>query len=150
MDANELGEKIVKTLKTIYDPEIPVDIYELGLIYDVLVNEDNEVKVIMTLTTPNCPVAESLPLDVKEKVKSIDGVENAEVEFKLSIDKDNLPYDEWKPYRNLTFNNKQFNFSEGFTDLHSISYKRIIEGKGFGINDVTPAIKLIENMINYD
>ncbi|MEL0183914.1 MAG: SUF system Fe-S cluster assembly protein [Bacteroidota bacterium] len=81
MDANELGEKIVKTLKTIYDPEIPVDIYELGLIYDVLVNEDNEVKVIMTLTTPNCPVAESLPLDVKEKVKSIDGVENAEVEL---------------------------------------------------------------------
>ena len=81
MDANELGEKIVKTLKTIYDPEIPVDIYELGLIYDVLLNEDNEVKVIMTLTTPNCPVAESLPLDVKEKVKSIDGVEDAEVEL---------------------------------------------------------------------
>ena len=81
MDANELGEKIVKTLKTIYDPEIPVDIYELGLIYDVLVNEDNEVKVVMTLTTPNCPVAESLPLDVKEKVKSIDGVEDAEVEL---------------------------------------------------------------------
>ena len=81
MDANELGEKIVKTLKTIYDPEIPVDIYELGLIYDVLVNEDNEVKVIMTLTTPNCPVAESLPLDVKEKVKSIEGVEDAEVEL---------------------------------------------------------------------
>ena len=81
MDANDLGEKIVKTLKTIYDPEIPVDIYELGLIYDVLVNEDNEVKVIMTLTTPNCPVAESLPLDVKEKVKSIDGVEDAEVEL---------------------------------------------------------------------
>ena len=81
MDANELGEKIVKTLKTIYDPEIPVDIYELGLIYDVLVNEDNEVKVIMTLTSPNCPVAESLPLDVKEKVKSIEGVEDAEVEL---------------------------------------------------------------------
>ena len=68
-------------MKTIYDPEIPVDIYELGLIYDVLVNEDNEVKVVMTLTTPNCPVAESLPLDVKEKVKSIDGVEDAEVEL---------------------------------------------------------------------
>jgi len=81
MDASKLGEKIVKTLKTIYDPEIPVDIYELGLIYDVLVNEDNEVKVIMTLTTPNCPVAESLPLDVKEKVKSIEGVEDAEVEL---------------------------------------------------------------------
>ena len=55
MDANELGEKIVRTLKTIYDPEIPVDIYELGLIYDVFVNEDNHVKVLMTLTTPNCP-----------------------------------------------------------------------------------------------
>ena len=55
MNAEELGEKIVTTLKTIYDPEIPVDIYELGLIYDVLVNEDNHVKIIMTLTTPNCP-----------------------------------------------------------------------------------------------
>ncbi len=81
MDAKELGDKIVKTLKTIYDPEIPVDIYELGLIYDVLVNEENEVKIIMTLTTPNCPVAESLPLDVKEKVKSIKGVKDAEVEL---------------------------------------------------------------------
>ena len=80
-NTEDLGEKIVKELKSIFDPEIPVDIYELGLIYDVLVNEDNEVKVIMTLTTPNCPVAESLPLDVKEKVKSIDGVEDAEVEL---------------------------------------------------------------------
>ena len=81
MNTQDLGEKIVKELKSIFDPEIPVDIYELGLIYDVLVNEDNEVKVIMTLTTPNCPVAESLPLDVKEKVKSIEGVEDAEVEL---------------------------------------------------------------------
>ena len=71
MDSDELGEKIVRTLKTIYDPEIPVDIYELGLIYDVLVNEDRNVKVIMTLTTPNCPVAESMPLEVEEKVKSL-------------------------------------------------------------------------------
>ena len=55
MNSEELGEKIVRVLKTIYDPEIPVDIYELGLIYDVFVNEDNDVKVIMTLTTPNCP-----------------------------------------------------------------------------------------------
>ena len=55
----ELGEAIVKKLKTIYDPEIPVDIYELGLIYDVMVNTDYEVKILMTLTSPNCPVAES-------------------------------------------------------------------------------------------
>ena len=59
IDPNKLGEEIVKVLKTIFDPEIPVDIYELGLIYDVFVNEDNDVKILMTLTTPNCPVAES-------------------------------------------------------------------------------------------
>ena len=81
MDANELGEKIVKVLKSIYDPEIPVDIYELGLIYDVFVNEDYEVKILMTLTTPNCPVAETLPMEVEEKVKSIDEVKSAEVEI---------------------------------------------------------------------
>ena len=71
MNPEELGEKIVTTLKTIFDPEIPVDIYELGLIYDVFVNEDNHVKVIMTLTTPNCPVAESMPLEVEEKVSCL-------------------------------------------------------------------------------
>lgn len=76
-----LGEKIVKVLKTIYDPEIPVDIYELGLIYDVMVNEDDEVKILMTLTTPNCPVAESMPQEVKEKVKSMDEVTDCEVEL---------------------------------------------------------------------
>ena len=68
-------------IKTIYDPEIPVDIYELGLIYDVLVNENNEVKILMTLTSPNCPVAETLPVEVEEKVKSIDAVKDAEVEI---------------------------------------------------------------------
>jgi len=67
MDTAALGDKIVRVLKTIFDPEIPVDIYELGLIYDVFVNEDNDVKILMTLTTPNCPVAESLPQEVKEK-----------------------------------------------------------------------------------
>ncbi len=77
----ELGEKIVKVLKTIYDPEIPVDIYELGLIYDVFVNEDMEVKILMTLTTPNCPVAESLPLEVEDKVKSMKMIKDAEVEI---------------------------------------------------------------------
>ena len=81
MESRELGEKIVRTLKTIYDPEIPVDIYELGLIYDVIVNEDNHVKVIMTLTTPNCPVAETLPVEVEDKVKSVEGVVDAKVEL---------------------------------------------------------------------
>ncbi len=81
IDTNQLGEDIVKKLKTIYDPEIPVDIYELGLIYDVMVNEDYEVKILMTLTSPNCPVAETLPLEVEEKVKSIDNVKDAEVEI---------------------------------------------------------------------
>jgi FeS assembly SUF system protein len=81
IDTAELGEKIVKVLKTIYDPEIPVDIYELGLIYDVFVNEDFNVKILMTLTTPNCPVAETLPVEVEDKVKSIKFVKDAEVEI---------------------------------------------------------------------
>ncbi|MGB1230665.1 MAG: DUF59 domain-containing protein [Winogradskyella sp.] len=81
IDTNVLGDKIVRVIKTIYDPEIPVDIYELGLIYDVFVNEDYDVKILMTLTTPNCPVAETLPLEVEEKVKSINEVKGAEVEI---------------------------------------------------------------------
>jgi FeS assembly SUF system protein len=81
LDPNALGEKIVRVLKTIYDPEIPVDIYELGLIYDVFVNEDFEVKILMTLTTPNCPVAETLPVEVEEKVKSIDEIKDVELEL---------------------------------------------------------------------
>jgi FeS assembly SUF system protein len=84
MDTEALGEKIVRVLKTIFDPEIPVDIYELGLIYDVFVNEDNDVKILMTLTTPNCPVAESLPQEVKEKVRELDEVK--EVELELTFD----------------------------------------------------------------
>jgi FeS assembly SUF system protein len=81
IDTAALGENIVKVLKTIYDPEIPVDIYELGLIYDVMVNEDNEVRILMTLTSPNCPVAETLPVEVEEKVKSIDAIKDVEVEI---------------------------------------------------------------------
>lgn len=81
INTQELGEKIVNVLKTIYDPEIPVDIYELGLIYDVMVNTDQEVKILMTLTTPNCPVAESLPKEVEDKVKSLDKVSDCEVEI---------------------------------------------------------------------
>jgi len=80
-DAQLLGEKIIKVLKTIFDPEIPVDIYELGLIYDVFVNEDFDAKVLMTLTSPNCPVAESLPAEVEQKVKSIKGINQVEVEM---------------------------------------------------------------------
>ncbi len=81
IDTQALGEAIVKKLKTIYDPEIPVDIYELGLIYDVMVNEDFEVKILMTLTSPNCPVAETLPREVEEKVTSIENVKATEVEI---------------------------------------------------------------------
>ena len=81
IDVNALGEKIVGVIKTIYDPEIPVDIYELGLIYDVMVSTDYEVKVLMTLTSPNCPVAESLPQEVKDKVASIEEVQDCEVEL---------------------------------------------------------------------
>lgn len=76
-----IGDKIVTVLKTIYDPEIPVDIYELGLIYDVFVNEEKEAKILMTLTSPNCPVAETLPVEVEEKVKTLDEIDDAEVEI---------------------------------------------------------------------
>ncbi len=81
IDTAQLGEEIVKVLKTIYDPEIPVDIYELGLIYDVMVNTDHEVKILMTLTSPNCPVAESLPQEVEQKVTGLEEVKSAEVEI---------------------------------------------------------------------
>jgi FeS assembly SUF system protein len=80
-DEVNLGEDVVRALKGIYDPEIPVDIYELGLIYDVMINEDNEVKILMTLTSPNCPVAESLPKEVEEKVQKIDTIKSCEVEI---------------------------------------------------------------------
>ena len=81
IETADLGDKIVGVLKSIFDPEIPVDIYELGLIYDVFVNEDSEVKILMTLTTPNCPVADTLPKEVEEKVKSLDAIKDVEVEI---------------------------------------------------------------------
>lgn len=81
LDTNLLGEQIVSVLKGIYDPEIPVDIYELGLVYDVMVSEDSEVKILMTLTSPNCPVAETLPKEVEEKVKAIAGIKDVIVEI---------------------------------------------------------------------
>ena len=76
-----ISDKLVETFKSVHDPEIPVDIYELGLIYDAFVNEEGIVKVLMTLTTPNCPVAESMPQEVKDKVSAIEGVVDAEVEL---------------------------------------------------------------------
>ena len=78
-EIKELGDKIIKVICTIYDPEIPVNIYELGLIYDVEISEDRDVRIEMTLTSPNCPVAESLPVDVENKVKEIDSIENVKV-----------------------------------------------------------------------
>ena len=77
----DIGEEIIKELKTIFDPEIPVDIYELGLIYDVQISEEGEVLVIMTLTSPNCPGAESLPMEVEEKVRSVEGVKSAKIDL---------------------------------------------------------------------
>lgn len=80
-ELEELGDKIVRVIKTIYDPEIPVDIYELGLIYDVFISEENNAKVLMTLTSPNCPVAESLPLEVEDKIKTLEEINDCEVEI---------------------------------------------------------------------
>lgn len=81
IDMDALGEKVIDTLKTVYDPEIPIDIYELGLIYDVFVNEERQVKILMTLTSPNCPVAESMPAEVEQKLKLIPDVTDVEVEM---------------------------------------------------------------------
>ena len=74
-----IGEKIVERICQIYDPEIPVNIYELGLIYDIQVSEDYDVEIEMTLTSPNCPVAETLPVEVEEKVKVVEEVRNVKV-----------------------------------------------------------------------
>ena len=76
----DLKEKVINEIKKIYDPEIPVNIYALGLIYDVSIFEKN-VKVKMTLTTPNCPVAESLPKEVKESIMEIDGVDKVDLDL---------------------------------------------------------------------
>ena len=79
--SSDLEERIVEAIKTIYDPEIPVNIYELGLIYNVGVGEKGHIDVVMTLTSPACPVAGSLPGEVQAKVESVDGVESADVEI---------------------------------------------------------------------
>ena len=81
---SDLKEDIIKEIKKIYDPEIPVNIYELGLIYNIDIDEKNKVNIDMTLTSPNCPVAESLPNSVKDNVLKVDGV--TDVNLKLVWD----------------------------------------------------------------
>ena len=76
-----LKDKIIGEIKKIYDPEIPVNIYELGLIYDIIVQKDNSVKIKMTLTSPNCPVAESLPKEVKDSIMEIEGVKKVDLDL---------------------------------------------------------------------
>lgn len=80
-EKEQLEERVIMALKTVYDPEIPVDVYELGLIYNVQVNDDASVAITMTLTSPSCPVAESLPEEVREKVAQTMGVTSATVDL---------------------------------------------------------------------
>lgn len=90
-DKSAIRHDIIEALKTIFDPEIPINIYDLGLIYEVIVSDDKDVYVQMTLTSPNCPVAESLPMEVNEKILSVPGVKSAEID--LTFDP---PWDEDK------------------------------------------------------
>ena len=77
----ELKDQIINEIKKIYDPEIPVNIYELGLIYDIKVENKNTAKVKMTLTSPNCPVAESLPKEVKDSIMQVEGIEKVDLDL---------------------------------------------------------------------
>ena len=79
MDTEALKEKVIAVLQTIYDPEIPVSIYELGLIYEVSILPINNVQVVMTLTAPSCPAAQSLPVEVDQKVREIEGINDVHV-----------------------------------------------------------------------
>jgi FeS assembly SUF system protein len=78
---SELKEKVILEIKKIYDPEIPVNIYELGLIYNINIDKKNKVNIDMTLTSPNCPVAESLPNSVKDNVLKVDGVSGVDLKL---------------------------------------------------------------------
>ena len=89
---SDIKSKVIEVVKKIYDPEIPVNIYELGLIYKIDVDEKNKVNVDMTLTSPNCPVAESLPNEVKENIKKVEGVSdvNLNLVWEPPSDKDKM------------------------------------------------------------
>jgi len=91
-DFLKLEHEIVNVLKDIYDPEIPVNIYDLGLIYEIDVDGEGNAEILMTLTSPNCPVAESLPVEVKEKISAIQGIKktNLKLTFEPPWDKDML------------------------------------------------------------
>lgn len=80
-NTEDLKEKIVQAIKTVYDPEIPVDVYELGLIYEISVYPVKNVYILMTLTSPNCPAAESIPADVEQAVKGVEGINEVNVEI---------------------------------------------------------------------
>jgi FeS assembly SUF system protein len=77
----ELAQRVIDMIKTCYDPEIPVDIWELGLIYEINIDAENNLLVKMTLTSPSCPVAETLPPEVEEKIRSVHGIKSAKVEL---------------------------------------------------------------------
>lgn len=77
----EFTQKVIDTIKTCYDPEIPVDIWELGLIYEISISDEKDVEIKMTLTSPSCPVAETLPVEVEQKIKEIEGVKSGKVEI---------------------------------------------------------------------
>ena len=89
---SDIKNKVIEKIKKIYDPEIPVNIYELGLIYKIEVDEKNKVNLDMTLTSPNCPVAESLPNEVKENIKKVEGVSdvNLNLVWEPPWDKDKM------------------------------------------------------------
>lgn len=81
MKARQLKNKIIEKLKEVYDPEIPVNVYEIGLIYEINITDEGKAGILMTLTSPNCPVAESLPLEVKHKALEVDGIDEVDVEL---------------------------------------------------------------------
>ena len=78
---SNLKDKVINQIKKVYDPEIPVNIYDLGLIYDIKVEDKNTAKIKMTLTSPNCPVAESLPKEVKDGIMQVEGIDNVDLDL---------------------------------------------------------------------